>query len=783
MLALFYAGQASAQMSDDQVIDFVTKENASGKNQMQIGQALMARGVTREQLMRIREKYMQNGGAAGGASQTTSSESGDRFREANGEVFDFDMEALTVEDDLLGGETKKIYGHDIFRSKDLSFEPPMNIPTPADYVLGPGDELMVDIYGTSQSSEKYKISPEGVITLKNVGPIHVSGLRVEQAQKKICDKIGSHYQGSTIQATVGQTRTVMVNIMGEVKVPGTYTLSAFSTVFNALYMAGGVTDLGTLRNIKVSRNGRIISTIDVYEYILNGKLSGNVMLQDNDVILVGTYESLVCMDGCVKRPMLYEIKKGETLKSVLEYSGGLTSKALKNKLRIDRIAENGTSVFTVDEWDFASFILEDGDTVRASNSNIRPQNTVYVSGSVFYPGAYQLDNKTNSVKGLIEQAGGLSEMVLRSRAVLHRMKENRTRSAISVDLANIVDGNAPDLILQNEDSLVVGSIRNLLIGKGVQILGEVNYGGNYAYSDGMTVQDLVAQAGGFKEAAAINDVEITRSLMYLTEEEKEGLKDPLCKIFHISLERDVPVNGQDFVLKPNDIVTVHMIPDYQEPYCVSVLGEIVFAGPYMMEGKNDRFSSIIKRAGGLSSMASIDDISILRTITDDERERKEQLLKLATSGSDSTNSKKLEVGDKYVVGLNARKALENPGSVDDIVLRAGDVIRIPRYNNVVSINGEVLNPNAVNYVKGKPVSYYINLAGGYTQNALKKKAYIIYPNGKASRASKGKVQPGCEIVVPTENKRPDRSVQTVSLIVSMAGVLATIGAVLISVFK
>lgn len=785
-------------MTDDQVVEYVKKQSAAGVGQQQIGMELLSRGVTQQQLMRIREKYMRQADGttpeSGNSAEDRSRKSVEETDKENGldktgqqlAVPGGQLGLLAPKSELISSEMTRtrIFGHDIFNSSSLSFEPNMNIATPSSYVLGPGDEVIIDVYGNSQTSQKLKITPEGQIIVPKIGPIGVSGLTVEQAQAKVYQLMGMHYQGSSIKVTVGQTRTVIVNVLGEVNTPGTYTLSAFSTVFNALYKAGGITDIGTLRSIKVSRNGRIISTIDVYDYIMNGNLTGNLMLRDNDVIIVSPYENLVEVTGKIKRPMFYEMKEGESLQSLLTFTGGFTGDAYRQKIRVERVGAEGQSVFSVNEWDFNSFSMQDGDVVTIEAAKDRYSNMVSVTGAVFHEGKYQLGGSINSVKTLTEHAGGLTEEAFTNRAVLHRLKADRTRRAMTIDIAGIMDGTIPDVILENEDSLVIGSREKQLTGKVVAINGEVHKAGTYQYSEGETLEDLIVEAGGLKDAASLLNVEIARNLMYLSPEEQNETEHLNSKIYHVTLKDGLTIEGESgFKLKPFDIVTIHVTPYYKEQMAVTILGEVKYTGSYVIGEKNERISSIINRAGGFTDMASIHDAVLERKLTDQERLRKEQLMEIANASRDTTDIKKLEFGDTYSVGIDLVKAVAHPGSSDDIVLRDGDIIRIPQYNNTVTINGEVLSPNVVNYVKGKGLRYYINQGGGFASSAHKSKTYIVYANGQVSRGSKGKVEPGCEIVVPTKAKKENASAQNTSLLISLAGVLATIGAVVISAIK
>lgn len=781
MLTLFVCGQVSAQMSDEEVIEYVQEQHDAGKSQTAILLELQRKGVKRDQLIRLKEQFeaakSESSFSQTGATQTTT---GDRIRKANGDT----QKRGEEEDDLaivgLVQDTKQIFGHDIFKNDKLTFEPNMNIATPANYVLGPGDQVLIDIYGTSQSSREYSVSPEGTIIIEKIGPVAIAGLTAEQAQAKVNSKMGAHYQGSSIKLTVGQTRTVIVNVLGEVVNPGTYTLSAFSTVFNALYLAGGVTEIGTLRNIKVSRGGRIISKIDVYDYILNGKLTGNVMLQDNDAIIVGAYDALVNISGAIKRPMFYEMKEGETLKSLLDYSGGFKSEANKSIISVERKTNEGLTVHSVEEWDFASFVVQDGDSVNVKDIIDRYQNMVEVSGAVFYPGHYSISNECNSVRTLIEKAGGVKENAYTNLIVLFRMNENRTRKAMSIDLAGIMNNNVPDVILENEDSLVVSSDEEITRARKYHIYGPLAKNGAFPYVENMTLEDAIVAAGGLKEEALLTNIEIARRLQYT--DERDTTYNQKAKIFTFNIENGlVAKEGQNFALKPFDVITIKKNPEFADVAIVHIGGEVKYPGNYSLQSRSDRLSDLIKRAGGLTDAGFAEGARFTRAISQNERDRSLQLLEIAHS-SDTVDVEKITIKDRYAVGIDLVEAMKKPGSTKDIILRSGDQIIVPQYNNTVRISGEVLFPNTVPYVEDKSASYYINQAGGTSNKGHRSKAFIIYANGQVSRLYHGRVRPGCEIVIPT---KPEKTVDTQKASVALAGVsaLSTVGAVLISALR
>ena len=781
MLACLVVGQVSAQMTDEEVIEYVQEQHEAGKSQTAILLDLQRKGVKRDQLIRLKEQYDAAQAQSGvtGSTSTSTQAAGDRTRKSNGDTQSTSGSNDAIVADVVSN-VKEIFGHDIFKNDKLTFEPNMNIATPAGYILGPGDEILIDIYGTSQSSQKYAISPEGTIIIEKIGPVAIAGLTAEQAQAKVISKMGGHYQGSSIKLTVGQTRTVIVNVLGEVVNPGTYTLSAFSTVFNALYLAGGVTEIGTLRNIKVSRGGRIISKIDVYDYILNGKLTGNVMLQDNDAIIVGAYDALVNISGAIKRPMFYEMKEGETVKALLEYAGGFNSDANKNIISVERKTNEGLTVHSVEEWDFASFAVQDGDSINVKNIIDRYQNMVEVTGAVFYPGHYSISNECNSVRTLVEKAGGVMENAYTNLVVLFRMNEDRTRKAMSINLAGIMNNNVPDVILENEDSLVVSSDEEITRARRYHIYGPLAKQGEFPYVENMTLEDAIVAAGGLREEALLTNIEIARRLQYT--DERDSTYNKKAKVYTFNIENGLIVKeGQNFALKPFDVITIKRNPEFADIAIVHVGGEVKYPGNYSLQSRQDRLSDLIKRAGGLTEAGFVEGARFTRAISANEKERSLQLLEIAHS-ADTIDVEKITIKDRYAVGIDLAEAMKKPGSDKDIILRNGDQIIIPQHNNTVRISGEVLYPNTVPYVEDKSASYYINQAGGTSNKGQRSKAFIIYANGQVSRLYHGRIRPGCEIVIPT---KVDKHVDPQKTSIALAGVsaLSTVGAVLISALR
>ena len=773
-------------MTDNQVMSFIQRETKMGTKQSQIVTKLMQRGVKIDQIRRVRNQYSKqitekgvNVLADGSADNPenrmrtntdgiTVQEMDDAKKGTTGEISQNATEDIAnVEDDIKAtsevseGTDKKIFGHDIFNRGALSFEPSMNLATPQNYVLGPGDKVIVDIYGASQKTQQLTISPEGEVVVPGYGPIAVSGLSVAAAQSKIRSTLGSRYSSSNIKISVGQTRTILVNVMGEVKTPGTYHLSAFSTVFHALYMAGGISDLGTLRNIKVYRNGNLVTVVDIYEYILNGRLAGNIPLQEGDVILVGPYDCLVGITGKVKRPMFYEMRKNESVATLLKYAGGFTGDAHKNSVRLTRQVGDRYSVFNVEEFDMNSFQVDDGDAVVVDGMLNRYDNMVEVKGAVFRAGQYQLGKEVSSVRTLIEAAEGVTEDAFTNRAVLHRLKADRSLEVIPVDVKGILAGTTPDIPLQNEDVLFIGTITDLRLERTFTIRGEVISPGTYQYADNTTIEDLIVQAGGLTDAASTARVDVSRRIM---DPKATTVSKVLSKSYTFTLKDGFVIDGTPgFVLEPYDEVYVRRSPGFYTQRNITVSGEVVYDGSQALTTKNMRLTDAIKAAGGVTPDAYTKGARLERRLNDDERARRSFLLKQLKSQSedgDSVNVNQLDLGDTYTVGIYLDKALENPGSEFDIILREDDRIVVPEYNGTVKISGNVMYPNTVVYSPGKNYKYYINQAGGYGNRAKKSKTWIIYPNGTMAQVGHGaKIEPGCEIVVPTKQKPNPANVQ------------------------
>ncbi len=758
-------------MTDSQVAQFIQREMKAGTSQSQIVTKLVQRGVKVDQIRRVKAQYeKQQRQVASVATTGSSNDKTIRLRQSSNaeqtsqEILPMETvgdaplsemdRALAVQDSLNVSlqNTKKVFGRDIFNNRALSFEPAMNIATPQNYLVGPGDQIIVDVYGASQRTVSETVSPDGTITIPGYGPIQLAGLSVSAAKEKLRSTLGSRYSSSRINMTVGQTRSILINVMGEVKVPGTYTLSAFATVFHALYMAGGINDLGTLRNIKVFRGGHQISTVDIYDYILNGRMTGNVRLQDNDVIIVGPYDALVEIEGNVKRPMFYEMRKNESVSTLLKYAGGFSGNAYKKSVRLLRKTGRLKSVYNVEEFDMSSFQVDDGDIVSVDSILDRYENMVEIKGAIFRPGLYQLGNEINSVRSLIQHAEGVTEDAFTARGVMHRMKADRTLEVIPVDVKGILSGTSPDIPLKNEDVLFIPTQSDLQQQRTLTIHGEVMYPGPYQYADNETLEDLILQAGGLTDAASIAKVDVSRRIV---DPKATTSSKVIAKTYTFSLKDGFVIDGTPgFILEPYDEVYVRRSPGYQVQRNITVSGEVLFEGEQTLSTKNMRISDAIKMAGGVTSDAYVRGARLERKLNDDEKARRKFLMKqlrYQSDDKDTINTDQLDLGDTYTVGIYMDKALENPGSEYDVVLREGDRIVVPEYNGTVKISGNVMYPNTVSYHPGKSYKYYIKQAGGFGNRAKKSKTWILYQNGTMAIVGHGtKIEPGCEIIVPTK---------------------------------
>lgn len=795
------------QMSDDQVIQYVKEANKSGKSQKQIATELLRRGVTKEQVSRIQQKYSESNTVSNKSNEMPSQlRQRTLVDDGGGQRRTTDYSEVGMLDETVGGRVdnradntattdnaSQIFGHDVFTNRNLTFEPSINLATPVDYRLGPGDEVIIDVWGASENTIRQSISPEGTIQVSGLGPVQLSGMTVKDANAYLQREFSKIYSGisgseptSQIKLTLGDIRTIQINIMGEVAVPGTYTLSSFSSVFHALYRAGGVNKIGSLRSIKVVRNGKTIADLDVYDYLMKGKMKDDIRLQEGDVIIVNPYESLVRIAGKVKRPMFYEMKPTETVATILNYAGGFTGDAYKKAVRIIRKSGREHQVYNVDEMDYSVFRLDDGDSISVDAVLKRFENRVEIRGAVYRSGLYELSGTVNTVKQLIKKAEGLRGDAFLNRALLDRENEDLSHEVIAVDLGGLLKGTVADIPLQKNDILYIPSIHDLKEEETISIHGEVASPGTFLFSKNMTIEDLLVQSGGLLEAAATTKVDITRRIK---DPKSTSFSSVLGKTYSFDIKDGLVVGGEgDFHLEPFDEVYVRKSPAYRKQQNVVVAGEVLFGGNYALVKKNERLSDLISKAGGITPDAYVKGARLIRKMTEEEQRRQADAVRMARmgEGKDSISVEKLNISDTYTVGINLEKAISNPGSDFDLVLREGDVLFIPEYINTVKISGAVMYPNTVLYKRGESLRYYINQAGGYGNLAKKKKAYVVYMNGTVSRLKsrdKKAIEPGCEIIVPSKEEKKRMSTAEILGMGSTTASIAAMIATMVNLFK
>ena len=775
---------AQSGMTDQQVLEYAKDGVKQGKDQRTIATELARRGVTREQAERVKKLYEQQTNTdSNNLTGTAKAEARlrEQTQEDNSTMLDEKPQAQEV------AQQDAVFGRNIFNTRNLTFEPNVNIATPPNYRLGPGDEVVIDIWGASQNTIRQQISPDGTINLEQLGPVFLSGMTVDRAQQYLTDELRKIYsdQSNQIRVTLGNTRTIQINVMGEVVQPGTYALSAFSTVFHALYRAGGVSNIGSLRNVKVSRAGKIVATVDVYQFIMQGKTRDDIRLEEGDVIIVPAYDALVQITGNVKRPMRYEMKKDETLSTLLKYAGGFTSDAYTKSLRIVRQNGKEYQVNTVDDTDYSVCKMHDGDVVTAEAILDRFTNKLEVRGAVYRPGIYELGGKLNTVRELVEKADGLMADAFTGRAVLYRERENKTREVKQIDIRAIMDGSQPDIPLQKNDVLYIPSIHDLEDLGNVQIYGEVAHPGDYPYADNMTLEDLVITAGGLRESASVVRVDVARRVKDPKSTESSAT---IGQTYSFGLKDGFVVDGEPgFTLQPYDQVFVRRSPGYSAQQNVTVSGEVLYGGTYALTTKSERISSVIAKAGGATPFAYVKGAKLTRVANEEEIRRMQDVVTLLRRqvGDAMIDSLGINVQNTFTVGIDLEAALANPGSDADIVLREGDVISVPEYNNTVKIDGAVMMPNTVSYKEGESVKYYISQAGGYGQNAKKSKKFIIYMNGQIAEvkgSGKSQIEPGCEIIVPSKRKKQFNLGNVVGLASSITS-LGTMAAAIAALVK
>ena len=781
--------QANAQaMSDKAVIEYAKNGVNQGKSQKQLYQELLLKGVTKDQMLRIKEEYERQQAKT---NEVRAEQKADTQR-VNPEKRDDSEKAQNnnMREAAPVGNIK-VFGRDIFNNSNLTFEPSLNIATPVDYRLGPGDQLVIEVWGASQANITQKVTPDGYITIPDVGPIQVNGLTVQAASNKIRAKLSKIYSGmgttnvdlsTDVKVSLGQIRTIQVNIMGEVAQPGTYALSSFSTVFHALYKAGGISQLGSLRNIKVVRGGRTVATVDVYDYILHGRSHSDIRLQEGDVILASPYDALVLVKGKIKRPMYYEMKRTESIRTLIDYAGGFTNDAYTSAVTVERNDEKERTICSVDDMNYGVFKVKDGDVVSVGAILDRYNNRIEIKGAVYRPGFYELGKEISTVRDLITKADGLLEDAFTNRAVLHRENLDKTLEIISVNVKGVLDGTEPDITLQRNDVLFIPSKYDLEAKGTIEISGEVYSPGIFPYAENTKLEDLIIMAGGLTESASKVRVDIARRLNdpNSTKKQKE-----ISKMFSFAVKDGFVVEGDPgFILEPYDQVFVRRSPGYTPKVNVSITGEVEFEGSYALNERNERLSDLIARAGGLTGFAYLKGARLERQLSEEEYLQAKELLTMVASNNQISGNDSIiipAVSRTYTVAIDLEKIMSNPHSSLDPVLQDGDAVIIPQLMTTVQVTGSVRKPNSVVYNPDMKLKDYISEAGGYAERARKSGTFILYPNGHIKElgrnASAKEIVGGAKIIVPQKGRSQwnlGTTLSTISTSVSMLAVIASL---------
>jgi len=764
-------------LSDDQILRLIKEIEKRGLSESEAIALAQARGMSQSQIsaLRTRMNELKMTGGSSGSDNMDSEVQQDEY----GEALSIKAEVDSAKVD------SRIFGFSFFNNENLSFEPNVNIPVSQSYVLGGGDEILIDVWGASQQSYQLKVDRNGSINIPNIGPVHIGGLTQEKASKKILDKLTLIYRDlvspqprTFANIHIGTVKAIKVNVIGEVFTPGTYTLPGTASAFNALYLAGGPNATGSFRNIKVIRDGSVVSTLDVYDFLINGNGDVNMSLRDADVIMVPTYEQRVKVGGEFKRNGLFEARSGESIASLIKYAGGFREDAYTNRIELYRNTARQRAFKDVLKDDFSSVILANGDSVYAGPILERYENKVSVEGAVYRPGNYELSEGL-MLSQLLQNADGVREDVFLNRGLITRLNKDLTLKNISFNVSEVLGGEV-DFELQREDIVTISSINDLREIQTVEIIGEVQYGGEFDYQEEMTLSDLVFMAGGFNESASEAFIEISRRLSY---DETKKVGDKIAHVYQFSISRDLKMNGEDakFALMPFDQVFVRQSPGFEHRKVVKILGEVNYAGDYSLTTKKERLSDIIRRAGGLSPDAFAEGAMLTRKV---EVTQKVKRLREELMQKDSTLAFS-NIGFD-VVGINLKEILENPGSKGDLYLQDGDELIVPKEMQTVKVSGEVLNPLSATYIRGKKLNHYIDQSGGFGLDAKKGKVYVIYPNGAAASTKSRllffrkypKVMPGSEVVIP---QKPPRNPIPATAWISMASALASLSLAVVNI--
>jgi protein involved in polysaccharide export with SLBB domain len=770
------------ELTDAQVNQFIRRAETSGMTLQELEAEAIARGMPYTEVLKLRQRIstLQQ------VQRPPQTPERDALRTLTGPeptIPAFLMDTLEEEKDEF-----RVFGHDLFRRENLSFEPSLNIPTPSNYVVGPGDELAIEVWGASQQSYRVPVSPEGQISIQNLGLIRVGGMTIERASELIISRLSTIYSGlrgpnanTFAQVSIGNIRSIKVTLAGDVYMPGTYTLPAFATIFNALYVAGGPADNGSFREIRVVRDGKTFTQTDLYDFLLKGETSLNIRLRDEDLVFVGPYINHISFAGEVKRPAIYELRDNETLADLVRYSGGFSPKAYQKRLVVDRKSDNQRQLLSVESELFSSFLMKNGDSIFVEPVLERYENRVSIQGAVFREGDFGLVEGM-TLSQLIDKAEGLREDAFASRAALYRLRDNLEVQVINFNVGDVLSGKEPDIVLQREDLVMISSMLELQQERTVRIIGEIQKSGEYPYAHNITLGELIRKAGGLNEAASLARVEVARRV---SNPMATIMEQQITRVFTFALDKDLSLSDEasSFVLHPFDMVFVRRSPGYQMQQLTQIKGEVIFPGSYAISNKNERISDLINRAGGLTEEAYIAGATLTRRVEDESAERLRRLAALE-SGDTEIFLDTLETRQQQI-GINLERILRQPRSQFDLILMDGDILNIPLQLQTVRMTGAVLHPTSAIYSNNLGVRGYVSRAGGFAGNAQKNKVYVLYPNGSVDRTRNyllfrnyPSIEPGAEIIVPQKPERERRTLQETiaisSAVTSLALVIVTL---------
>jgi protein involved in polysaccharide export with SLBB domain len=762
-------------LSDQQIQQIVNEVNSRGLTIDQAAQMAQMQGATPAQIDQIKRRIQELNFSKGNSianPQATGTQASEVKREA------FSEKAVVQ----ASPKAKRIFGFQLFNAENLTFEPPVNIPTPQNYVLGIDDELTVSIWGASQQTYQLRIETTGAVSIPDIGPVYVSGMEFLKAKELIKKRLISIYQGmdgsspnTWADVSISNLRSIKINVIGEVMVPGTYTLPSTASVFNALYLSGGPNENGSFRSIQVIRDNKIIKTIDVYDYLINANTQGNIPLREQDVIYIPTYQKRVEAGGAFKRTGIFELTEKEKLTDLIRYLGGFTDQAFKAQLSLTRITDKEKKIIDINQSLYESFVPANGDLVVASEIMDRYENRVLISGAVFRPGTYELTDGM-TISQLIARAQGVKENFYSNRGLIIRLQDNLSPMTLPFDVKDILRG-VNDMKLQREDQVIIQDIFSMRQKRSIQILGEVQRPGEYDFLDNMTLKDLIFQAGGLNEVASESFVELARRHNY---QEASQTTDQMVKLFQFNIDRQLKLDSKDeaFLLEPFDYIYIRRSPSYFEQRTVIISGEVKYPGPYSISSKSERISDLINRAGGLLPDAFIKGARMKRA----NPLAGQYLQSMQNSPSDSLLTKAKQQIYSEQLELKLESILQHPGSNYDYLLKAGDEIHIPELAQEVRISGEILNPIGLAYEQGKGLKYYIDRSGGFSNRSHKSKTFVIYSDGTTGVTHNfiwrnyPNLEPGCQIVVP---KKPEK--QRVDSTGKWLGIASTMGTIAIAI--